>query len=156
MSPDLDEVDRAIIYALQEDARNNTNAAISERVGVSASTVGNRIQRLEATGILTGYAAAVDYEAAGFPLEVLFVCTAPIADRADLVAGALDVVGVVNVREMMTGDGNVHVLAVGSSNDDLTRIAERLDDLGFEMGDEYLVKNERTRASVRSDAVGEE
>jgi len=58
----LDEIDRRILSLLQEDARNNTNAAISEAVGVSPSTVGNRIARLEAQDIVQGYHPNIDYK----------------------------------------------------------------------------------------------
>ena len=87
----LDEVDRAILHALQEDARNNTNAAISESVSVSASTVGKRIARLEDRGVIKAHRSEIDYEKAGFPMQVLFVCTASIAEREDLIERTLDV-----------------------------------------------------------------
>lgn len=137
----LDDVDRAILHALQENARDNTNAEISERVGVSASTVGKRIAKLEELGVIRGYRPEIDYEVAGFPLHVLFVCTAPVAERESLIEETLGVVGVVNVRELMTGRSNVHVRVVGSSNDDVTRIAQTLDRMGYTIKDEILVRD---------------
>jgi DNA-binding Lrp family transcriptional regulator len=133
-SPTLDEIDRAILYALQEDARQNTNAAISERVSVSASTVGKRISQLEDNGIITGYQPTIDYEEAGFPIQVLFICTAAIAEREALIKNTLGLDGVINVRELMTGKRNVHILVIGSSNDDVTRIAHELDNMGYIVG----------------------
>lgn len=145
----LDEIDHAILHVLQEDARQNTNAAISERVSVSASTVGKRIPRMEAGGIICGYYPDIDYEAAGFPLKVLFICTAPIAEREDLIDGATDLNGVINVRELMTGERNVHISVVGFSNDDITRIARELDTMGYRVSDEILIREECNRPSVR-------
>ncbi|WP_312908269.1 Lrp/AsnC family transcriptional regulator [Natronosalvus caseinilyticus] len=49
-SEELDSVDKGILYLLQEDARNNTTNAIGEQVGVSSSTVANRITKLEENG----------------------------------------------------------------------------------------------------------
>lgn len=144
----LDEVDRAILRALQEDARNNTNAAISERVSVSPSTVGKRISRLEDRGIIRGYRSEIDYEEAGFPLRVLFVCTAKIAEREALIERTLDLEGVVNVRELMTGQENVHIQVVGISNDDITRIAHTLDTMGYTVTDEILMRTEHDKPSV--------
>lgn len=149
----LDEVDRAILHALQTDARNNTNAAISEQVSVSASTVGKRIDKLEKCGIVTGHRSEIDYEAAGFPLHVLFVCTAKIGERSDLIEQALDLDGVVSVRELMTGEGNVHIEVVGTSNDDITRIAHELDEMGYRVCDEILMRAEYTRPSVHFEGV---
>jgi len=146
---ELDDVDHAILAALQEDARNNTNAAISERVGVSPSTVGKRIKRLEADGVLRGYVPVIDYERAGFPLHVLFVCTATIPDREALTEQLQSVDGIVFVRELMTGQENVHIQAVGTSKDDITAIARQIDRLGFEVVDEVLMRDEYVRPSVR-------
>lgn len=152
-SPSLDEVDRAILHALQEDARQNTNAAISERVSVSASTVGKRISRMETDGIIKGYQPNVDYEAAGFPIQVLFVCTAGIAEREALIKETLGLGGVINVRELMTGERNVHILVVGSSNDDITRIAYELDNIGYTVTDEILMREEYDQPSVHFETV---
>ncbi|MWV64818.1 winged helix-turn-helix transcriptional regulator [Halorubrum sp. JWXQ-INN 858] len=147
----LDEVDRAIIYELQANARHNTNAAISDRVGVSASTVGKRISRLEARGVINGYFPEIDYEEAGFPLHVLFICTAPIADRAALIDATLGIEGVVNVRELMTGEENVHIRVIGTMKDDITQIAQTLDTLGYSVTDEILLREEYNRPSIHFD-----
>lgn len=144
----LDEVDRAILRALQEDARHHTNAEISERVDVSASTVGKRIAALEEQGVIKGYRTEIDYEEAGYPLLVLFICTAPITDRERLIRESLDLDGVVNVRELMTGVNNAHILVTGTANDDITRIAHQIDELGFNVSDEILLRNEYNEPSV--------
>ena len=152
-SPKLDEVDRAILHALQEDARNNTNAAISERVSVSASTVGKRIARLEEEGIIKGHRSEIDYEAAGFPLHVLFICTAKIAERESLIKQTLNLQGVINVRELMTGEGNVHIEVVGATNDDITFIAHALDEMGYRVSDEILMRAEYNQPSIHFDSL---
>lgn len=149
--PRLDEIDRTILHALQEDARKNTNAAISERVSVSASTVGKRIARMEDEGIIKGYRSEIDYEEAGLPLHVLFICTVSIADREALIKETLHLEGVVNIRELMTGQDNVHIQVVGSSNDDITQIAHALDDMGYAIADEILLRAEYNQPSVHFD-----
>lgn len=158
MSDHFDDVDARILYLLQEDARNNTNAAISERVGVSASTVGNRIQRLEDSGVLGGYYPDIDYAQAGFPLHVLFICTVPITTREDFVADVRDLPGVIKVQELMTGDRNIHVEVVGTEPEDVTRMATAIDSLGVQVNEEVLVKQEvHLPANVfRSDVDGED
>jgi DNA-binding Lrp family transcriptional regulator len=147
----LDNVDRAILFELQRDARNNTNADIAERIDVSASTVGKRIAQLETEGVLRGYDPDIDYERAGFPLQVLFICTVSITEREALIQEALEIDTVVNVREMMTGEGNVHIQVVGRTNDDITRSAHRIDALGFTVTDEILMRDEYTRPSIMFD-----
>jgi DNA-binding Lrp family transcriptional regulator len=138
----LDDLDQKIIYELQNDARRTSSGMIAEEAGVSASTVRNRIQRLEEQGLVSGYHADVEYETAGYQLYTLIICTAPVPRREELAAAALDVPGVVRVTEIMTGEENVHVSAVGEDGDDLSRIGRDLDELGLEVADEDLIRNE--------------
>jgi len=51
---------------------------VADEVDVSASTVRNRIRKLEDADILMGYRPEVNYEKAGYQLRTLIVCTAPI------------------------------------------------------------------------------
>lgn len=44
------------------------------------------------------------------------------------------------VKEMMTGRGNIKVVAVAATHDDLTRIAKTLDELGVEVESEELLR----------------
>lgn len=138
----LDELDRQILHALQSDARRTSSGDIAEAAGVSGSTVRNRISRLESEGVIRGYAADVDYEQAGYQLYTLILCTAPVRRREELAEAALDVPGVVRVQEVMTGSENVHVTAIGTDSDDLSRIGRDLDELGLEVTDEDIVRNE--------------
>ncbi|WP_232701814.1 Lrp/AsnC family transcriptional regulator [Halobacterium wangiae] len=137
----LDDLDRLIIHALQRNARKTSSKTIADRAGVSPSTVRNRIQRLEDRGILRGYHADVDYERAGYQLHTLIVCTAPVPRREELAASALEIPGVVRVEEVMTGAENVHVSAVGTDSDDLSRIGRDLNELGLEVVDEDIIRN---------------
>jgi Lrp/AsnC family leucine-responsive transcriptional regulator len=62
----LDEVDRDILAALQGDARMRVSE-IARRVGLSAPAVGDRVRRLENTGVLS-YRAETDPRAIGYPI----------------------------------------------------------------------------------------
>ncbi|ADD06090.2 Lrp/AsnC family transcription regulator [Natrialba magadii ATCC 43099] len=142
MSDDpLDDVDRGILHLLQQDARNYSAADIADHVGVTANTVRNRIQRLEEGGIIDGYVPRINYEQAGYQLAVDMICTAPITNRSGLASEALDVDGVVQVRERMTGRRNVTITAIAAESDDLTEIATQLDEIGLTVESEELVKN---------------
>lgn len=139
---ELDELDRHIVYRLQHDARNVSASSIAEEMDVAASTVRNRIAGLEDVGVIKGYNLDVDYERTGFQLHTLIVCNAEIPEREELSKQALEVDGVVAVREVMTGSENVHVEVVGTDGDDLSRIGRELDALGLEVVDEDLIRNE--------------
>ena len=91
--------------------------------------------------MLRGYHADVDYERAGYQLYTLIVCTAPIPEREELAEAAAAVPGVVEVQEVMTGERNVMVRAIGVDGDDLSRIGEELDELGLRVSDEDLIRN---------------
>ncbi|WP_255198527.1 Lrp/AsnC family transcriptional regulator [Halorarius litoreus] len=141
---DIDDVDRAILYALQEDARNMSSGDIAERTGTSDSTVRKRIQRLESAGIIKGYSADVDYQQSGYPLRMLLYCTAPIPERGELISAILAIDGVVAVQELVTGERNLLVTAVGESDGDITPVAQELLDLGLTVADEVLVRSHET------------
>jgi len=150
----IDDVDRAILYALQADARNTTSADIADRTGISDSAVRKRIQRLEADDVVKGYSADVDYQASGYPLRMLLFCTASIPERGDLVEDVLDIDGVVSVQELVTGEQNLLVTAVGQSDDDITPVAQELLDRGLTVADEVLVRSHETTPFGRFDTNG--
>ena len=142
--PAIDDVDRAILYALQDDARNASSGDIAERTGTSDSTVRKRIQRLEDDGIIKGYGARVDYQRSGYPLRMLLFCTAAIPERGELVPEILEIDGVVSVQELVTGDRNLLVTAVGESDEDITPVAQELLEMGLTVADEVLVRSHET------------
>ncbi len=66
----VDSVDRHLIEALRANARA-TYAELARRVGLSAPAVHERVGKLEAAGVITGYHAEVDPRALGFELTAL-------------------------------------------------------------------------------------
>lgn len=66
----LDEVDRAIIANLVNDARLS-NTELARRVHLTPAPCLRRVQRLEAAGVLRGYRAVVDPAASGRGFEVI-------------------------------------------------------------------------------------
>ena len=70
----LDDRDLAIIACLQDDARA-TYADVAARVGLSASSVHERVRKLEAAGTIRGYRAVVDPEAIGLMVTALIAVT---------------------------------------------------------------------------------
>jgi DNA-binding Lrp family transcriptional regulator len=141
---EVDDVDRAILYQLQRDARL-TATEIGDRVGVSDTTVRNRMKALREEGVVESYTAVVNYERAGLQRPFHFTCTVPIIEREEVAKGALDVPGVVSVTERMTGEGNLLVEAVGEHPDDVTRVARLLTELGARIVDETVVRSSHRR-----------
>jgi len=64
----LDALDRQIVAALLGDARA-TYAEVGAQVGLSAPAVKRRVDRLRASGAITGFSAQVDPAALGWTTE---------------------------------------------------------------------------------------
>jgi DNA-binding Lrp family transcriptional regulator len=80
-----------------------TNQELASRVGLTPAPCLRRVRRLEAAGVITGYAAVVDPAALGRGFEVLINADIVAKDRATVEAfedrvAALD--GVVELRRM--------------------------------------------------------
>lgn len=138
----LDSVDRHILYYLQQDARRTSSSDIAEKLDLSPSTIRTRLDKLETSGIIRGYHVDIDYDLAGYPLYTKIICTAPVAERDSLADRARKIRGVTAVREIMTGERNVYVNAIGKTHDDLNRISEEIDNLGLHIVDEQLIRDE--------------
>lgn len=113
----VDDVDRTLIDALRANARA-TYAELGRLVGLSAPSAHERVGKLEAAGIISGYHAAVTPEALGYSMGALIGIF--LTDNADeiRVAGALRDVPEVEDCWFVAGEESyvvkVRVLDVGS------------------------------------------
>ena len=139
----IDATDRAILYLLQQgNCRQTSTTEIADRVGISSSTVSNRLARLKEEDVLLDYHPQIDYEEAGIPHHILFVCTAPIVDRDEIAEEVIDIADVVNVCELLAGTGNLLVEAVCSDSSGIERVAADLDALAVDIEQSGLVRKE--------------
>lgn len=67
---ELDATDRAILDALQEDARTPFSE-IARRIEMSSATVHDRVNRMEEAGVIRGYHADVDPKAVGLGISAI-------------------------------------------------------------------------------------
>ena len=77
----MDAVDRKLLDALRANARA-TYAELARVVGLSAPAAHERVAKLEAAGVITGYHAAVAPEAVGYGTTALIGIF--ITDSADI------------------------------------------------------------------------
>ena len=70
----LDRADRAIVTALQENARL-TNVELSERIGLSPSACLRRVNTLERKGLIAGYHATIDMAKIDYDVMVMVQIT---------------------------------------------------------------------------------
>ncbi len=72
----LDDIDTALVRELVTDGRA-TLAHLASATGLSVSAVQSRVRRLEARGVVTGYAARINPESVGYMLSA-FVAITPL------------------------------------------------------------------------------
>jgi DNA-binding Lrp family transcriptional regulator len=142
MAEHLDRIDRHILFHLALDARRTSAPDITRELDVSAATIRNRIKQLEERQVIQGYHANIDYEKTGGKLTYLFICSTDTPRREYFAREALQIPGVIQVRELMSGRRNLHVEAVGDDKSEITRIARDLSNLGLEIEDEALVQRD--------------
>ena len=68
----LDDTDRRIVALLREDGRMSVNE-VAQRAHVSRATAYARLDRLRASGVITGFTAEVDPAAVGLPVTALIL-----------------------------------------------------------------------------------
>lgn len=79
----MDELDRAIIDVLREDARI-PNTTLAERVGLTPGPCLRRVQRLEAEGVILGYRTVIAPAAVQQAFEVLLDVELTKFDKASI------------------------------------------------------------------------
>ena len=119
----LDRFDRAILQALQLDGRI-TNSTLAEQVHLSESACLRRVRALEQSGLIEGYAAIVNQQKAGCPVNVFVNITLDRQDEPDLRKFEDAVRRIPEVMEcyLMTGDYDYVVRVVVADTADFERV----------------------------------
>lgn len=146
MSDDpLNNLDRRILHLLQIDARGASDTDIADETDVTGTTIHNRIKQLEDQGVILGYNPEINYEAAGYPMRVLFICSTDLSQRSEMAEKALEAQGVVNVREMLSGEDNLHIEIVAEATSDVKESTEQLDELGLRIVSSNILAEEHVQ-----------
>jgi Lrp/AsnC family transcriptional regulator, leucine-responsive regulatory protein len=66
----LDDIDRELIAVLADDGRIAVTE-LARRVGLSAPSTAERMRRLEAQGVIRGFAVQIDPRALGYTLQAI-------------------------------------------------------------------------------------
>lgn len=138
----LDEIDKRILYRLEEEARDTAASEIAEEVDVSPGTIRNRIKKLEEKGIIKGYHADVNYEKVGRRLTNFFKCSSSVKSRESIARKILKIPGIIKVKEMVTGRDDLHVKAIAEDIKDIARISRDLEELGIEIKNKDMIGEE--------------
>ncbi|WP_328532054.1 Lrp/AsnC family transcriptional regulator [Nocardioides sp. NBC_00368] len=99
----IDDLDRAIIAELQDDARLS-NAELARRVGLTPAPCLRRVQRLESEGVIKGYHARIDPKSGGRGFEVIVAIDIAVNDGKtieDFETAAVAIPEVTEMRRML-------------------------------------------------------
>ena len=136
----IDDTDRKIIHVLQKDGRASLRK-ISEEVGVALGTVSNRVNRMERSGIITGYSVRLDPEKVGWSLNVVIglrIEKGRLIEIQEKISRDYRVCGVYDV----TGDYDSMVIARAKDREDLDDLIKNVMSIdGIERSLTQLVLN---------------
>src|SRR5215468_6376183 len=99
----MDAVDRKLLDALRANARA-TYAELARVVGLSAPAVHERVAKLEAAGVITGYHAAVAPVAVGLGVSALVGIRQSEGGDPAWIAGALEAMPEIEDCWVVAGD----------------------------------------------------
>lgn len=123
----MDDLDRRLIDLFATHPRVGVLEA-SRRLGVARGTVQARIDKLESSGVVTGYGPELSPEALGYPVTAFL--TLEIRQEAaeggghDAVGAHLAAIPEVLEAHTITGTGDLMVRLVARSNADLQRVID--------------------------------
>jgi DNA-binding Lrp family transcriptional regulator len=100
-----DEMDLRILALLQENARMQTNT-LGKKVGLTISPVTNRIEKLEAGGIIKKYVAILDREKIGQPVLVILMVKLKEQNTARMIEFEKMVADMPEVQSCLTVSGS--------------------------------------------------
>jgi Lrp/AsnC family leucine-responsive transcriptional regulator len=99
----MDDVDRQLLTALRGNGRA-TYAELARLVGLSAPAVHERVAKLESSGVITGYHAAIAPDALGNPMSALIGVFISDSADTDQIAQRLDAIRAVEHCWFVAGE----------------------------------------------------
>ena len=120
----MDARDRKIIALLQEDARLGY-ADIGKKVGLAASSVHDRVRKLEKAGVIRGYGADIDHEKAGLPITAIVSLALRPSSPTD-VPSLIEEFELVESCYSVAGDNSYALVVRAPSTKDLEELLDAL------------------------------
>ena len=119
----LDAIDRSLVALLQDNARLST-VALAKSVGLSRSTVQERLQRLESAGVIAQY--TVRLGSSGDPLQAWLLLRYADGFSCDDVMPLLAAMPQVRLCHSVAGEIDLLVLVQADSPSELADLRERI------------------------------
>ena len=120
----MDRKDRQILALLERNARLSYGE-IGKAVGLAGSSVHDRVRKLEKRGIVKGYRAEIDFEAAGLPITAIVSLALRPASPADIPAKVAEF-ELVESCYSVAGDNSYALVVRAPSTKDLEELLDAL------------------------------
>lgn len=122
---ELDDIDVRILAALQEDCRTPLTR-LGERVGLSAPSVLERIKKLEAARVVTGYHAALDARRLGLDVTAFIGVLSSSADLIERFEECITAMDEVLECHHVTGEFTLLLKVKTADTSSLERLISRI------------------------------
>ena len=99
----LDELDRSILFALQENGRMALSE-IARRSGVAPATVHERLAKLRRSGVVQGFCVRLDPRALGYTVTALVHLRTELADQVERTVSDLRAIPEVEEVHVVSGE----------------------------------------------------
>ncbi len=119
----MDDLDGRLLALFATEPRIGVLEA-SRRLGVARGTVQARLDKLAATGVVTGWGPDLSAEALGYPVTAFLTLEIRQGAGHDTVAGHLATIPEVLEVFTITGAGDMWARVVARSNADLQRVID--------------------------------
>ena len=99
----LDELDRSIILALQDNGRMALSE-IARRASVAPATVHERLAKLRRSGVVQGFSVKLDSRSLGYTVTALVHLRTELADQVERTVGDLRAIPEVEEVHVVSGE----------------------------------------------------
>ena len=123
----LDDIDRQILMALQQDARLSYSE-LGRRISLSQPSVAERVKKLENAGIITSYQAQIDSTKIGFPIRVMIRLT--VKSPTEKVFAGIHAIPNITECLVVTGDDCYVIFAYLPAINELEKLIARISKYG--------------------------
>ncbi len=120
----MDDLDGRLLELFSHEPRIGVLEA-SRQLGVARGTVQARLDKLLATGVITGFGPELSTEALGYPVTAFLTLEIRQGAGHDTVAQHLERIPEVLEVFTITGTGDMWARVVARSNADLQRVIDR-------------------------------
>lgn len=120
----IDELDGRLIAALSANPRIGIQE-LSNRLGIARATVYSRLEKLDTSGVLTGFGPSIDFDKIGYGVTAFITIELQQGRFGDVVP-VLEAMPQVIEAHALAGEGDIICRVVARSNDHLMEVVQEI------------------------------